>query len=135
MNTYNIKYNLIHYLFKISNIDIKNINNKVITKIYYYSHSLYEEFKSNIICLKINFIKTYFYVFNYNISSFTFEIPINDLKKLKKLNTFILFDEYINNIWNNNNGILMYEYIISNPIEKIIYFELFKKIFLRINII
>ena len=35
-------------------------------------------------------------------------------------------------IWNNNCGLLMSKFIFSSAIEKIIYYELFKKIIRRV---
>lgn len=89
----------------------------------------------NIISIKINFIQK-IYIFNLSLYQFEFSIPIDEIDNLYKLNNkniiFNEFDKFMTNIWNNNQGILMYDYMFSSSIKKIIYFDFFKKIVLRL---
>jgi hypothetical protein len=51
---------------------------------------------------------------------------------IKYIDKYDIFNHFIIMIWEDNQGILMDDYIYSNPIKKIIYFELFKKVIKRL---
>jgi hypothetical protein len=55
-------------------------------------------------------------------------------KNIKEYNSFNKFNNLCKLIWENNKGLLMDDYIFSNGIKKIIYYDLFKKIVLRLLI-
>jgi hypothetical protein len=124
---YNIKY-FIKNIIKKSYFNNFNVNINIICDLNHY-------FIKNIINIKINFIQK-FYIFNLSVYEFEFSIPIDEIDNLYKFKNkninFYEFDKFMINIWNNNQGILMYNYMFSSLIKKIIYFDLFKKIVLRL---
>jgi len=138
------KYNLKHKLFKvfdknfISNsciIDLVNNNyiNNNIRYIFEFRRDIIEEKKS--IILKIDFIDKYpFTIIDRILHSFLFEIPEDNLDILNKQKwTYNDFNNLIIQLWEENRGLIMMDYVYSaSPMKKIIYFDLFKKILLRI---
>jgi hypothetical protein len=84
-----------------------------------------------ILYVEINFYKKYLYIIDYTLIKYIFEIPIIDLDNIKNIKTFILFDNYMIQIFEKYYGLFMLEYILSKPYNKIIYYQLFKKIILR----
>lgn len=69
---------------------------------------------------------------NYRIDSFSFELEEYIIKKINTKLTFKNFDKSIKNAYEESYGLFMSDYLFSNPIKKIIYFYIFKKIILRI---
>lgn len=132
---YNIKHNLLKIFLKYKYTYI-NFNDIFINiELYYYTNNTYKNTNSmTSLCLKINFIKTYIYMINYTISSLSYEIPLDEINILKNMNNINKFNEYICDIWQNSCGIMMYDYIISNSIKKLLYYDFFKKIICRIVI-
>lgn len=144
-NKYNIKNKYIKLLFKNSNFlneynnSKKNNFNMKIDIQYNTSYDYYIRENgvsplNGIIFIKLTFIKDIFYILNYTITNFIYEIPLYMIYEIQNINTFTQFDNIITNIWENNLGFVMYDYIVSDTIKKIIYYEFFKKIILRLNI-
>lgn len=130
-NSYNIK-NKILKLFLTNQYYSKNIDNILVYINFYYEKQIYKDSTSIILFFKINFIKKYFYILNYTITSLFYEIPLIEINNLKKIKNIYLFNEYISNIWQDSCAELMYDYIISNASKKLLYYEIFKKIICRI---
>ena len=132
------KYNIKHYLlYKINKIYLsKNnnyINNNIYTKITIFNN-YYNDIK--ILDIKIYFINKYA-IFNNLINLFEFKLPIDMdyiFKNIKEYNSFNKFNNLSKLIWENSKGLLMDDYIFSNGLKKIIYYNLFKKIVLRLLI-
>jgi hypothetical protein len=139
-NKYNIKDKFVKLLYKNNNFnyDINNEKYKIKLEIQFntffdYSNTFGIIESNGIFFIKITFIKEILF-FNFPISSFYFDIPLINVYEIKKINKFTMFDNYMTSIWENNMALIMYNYIISHPIKKIIYYELFKKIILRLDI-
>ena len=138
------KYNLKHKLFKVFDktyistsykIDLVNNNyiNNNIRYIFEFRRDIIEGKKS--IILKINFIDKYpCTIIDKVIHSFLFEIPEDNLDLLnKKKWTYNEFNNLIIQLWEESQGLIMMDYVyFSSPMKKIIYFDFFKKILLRI---
>ena len=137
---YNIKYNLLrHYidtytytLFSKTNVNENtlfsktNVNENTYT--YTYIHQTYYN------DIKIIYIKIYFFMLYGKIYIFKFTIPYNIFNKLYNIKKYKDFNEEMNIIYENNHGCLMDDYIFSNVRKKIVYYELFKKLILRLFI-
>jgi hypothetical protein len=137
------KYNLKHKLFKVfdknyinNNSIINLVNNNYINNniryIFEFRRDIFE--RKKLIILKIDFIDKYpCTIIDKVIHSFLFEIPEDNLDLLNKQKwTYNEFNSLIIDIWANNHGLIMMDYVFSNPMKKIIYLDLFKKILLRI---
>lgn len=119
-----------------------------------------EDYFEKRVIVTIKFIKKYKFIFlnssiHHTITTFFFKLPIDFLINVKntkftenkltdkvsyslfpnaKRNTFKKFDELMTYVYNDNNGICMDYYMESpNIIQKIIYFELFKKVVFRLS--
>jgi hypothetical protein len=92
---------------------------------------------NKILYFQINIIKSLnFFIENliqYNLTKYIYEIPFNFFDNIKKNNNWNIkeFNNLITKIWNNYNGILMYDYICSDLITQIVYFYFFKKVIIR----
>jgi hypothetical protein len=62
---------------------------------------------------------------------YIYEIPIVELCNLKYIKTYYVFNSYMQYIWEKYYGLYMFDYILSKPSNKIIYYELFKKIIIK----
>jgi hypothetical protein len=137
------RYNIKHKLFKVfdknyitndNSIDLVNTNyiSNNIRYIFEFRRDSYE--RKKIIILKIDFIDKYqFTVIDKVLHSFLFEIPEDNLDLFnKKIWSYNEFNNLIVGIWADNQGLIMTDYVFSAPMKKIIYFDLFKKILLRI---
>ena len=126
---YNIKYNLLNIFNKLYNF--KNIYITVFLR-------KKKDFDNvSFLVIDINLMRNINFVINdiiqYIIETFIFEIPeymINSLKNIEW--TFLKFNKLIIKIWEEYFGVVMYQYIYSSYVEKIIYYHFFKKIFVRI---
>ena len=122
------KYNINNRIFKNNNFIYQSYNNIYIS-VYLLNRNI--KYENNILYAKINFNKKYLYIFDYTILEYIYEIPIIELNKLKYIKTYYSFDKYMNNIWEKYYGLYMFDYILSKPSNKIIYYELFKKIIVK----
>ena len=138
------KYNLKDKLFKVFDKNYKDNNNLIdlvnnnyinndITYTFEFRKDLLEQKK--LIILKIKFIHKYYgTIIDRVMDSFLFEIPEENLEKLVKDKwTYNEFNNLIIQLWENNKGLIMVDYVYSaSPMKKLIYFDMFKKILLRI---
>jgi hypothetical protein len=125
INDFITKYNIKNKLLYLSNI-FKSINS---IKIYIYFDKIDQNKMVNI---QIKLIQKI--IFNFEKNIFEFNLPLNLLQTFKNIKfTYNYFNEIMTNIWEDNYGLLMSKYIFSSAIDKIIYYELFKKIIKRIN--
>jgi hypothetical protein len=62
---------------------------------------------------------------------YIYEIPMVELCNLKYIKTYYVFNSYMQYIWEKDYGLYMFGYILSKPSNKIIYYELFKKIIIK----
>lgn len=137
------KYNLKDKLFKVfdknykdNNISKTFINNNYInndiTYTFEYRKDLLEQKK--LIILKISFISKYCgTIIDRVIDSYLFEIPEECLYLLdsQKL-SYNEFNNKMIKLWEDNQGMIMLDYIFAKPMKKLIYFDMFKKILFRI---
>ena len=92
---------------------------------------------SKILYFQINIIKSVNFLIEnliqYNLTKYIYEIPFYLFDDIKKNNNWKIkeFNSLINKIWNDCNGLLMYDYICSDLITQIVYFYFFKKIIIR----
>ena len=132
-NYFITKYNIKHNLFyKLNNIYISKENDYINKNIY--SHiDICNTYHNNtkIILVKIYFINK-FLIFNDIINIFEYNLPVKLLYIIKNIQYYSTFYNIMSVIWEDNNGLLMDDYICSNSIKKIIYYELFNKIVLRL---
>jgi len=126
INMLNIKNIILHLINDNNHIDIYLIDIIIYHKKNDPTNLLY-------IFLKIYEKGNKYYSFNH---CFDFELPqyvlnnkyINAFKNY----SFEEFDNYIIDIYNNNYGNIMCDYIDSNKLKKDIYFDLFKKLVIKI---
>lgn len=126
---YNIKYNLSNIFDKLYNFKDVYISIFFRRKVNFNNISFFT--------VDINLMQNINFVINniiqYIIETFIFEIPESMITSLKDVKwTFLKFNDLIIKIWEEYYGVIMYQYIYSSFVEKIIYYQLFKKIFLRI---
>lgn len=82
-------------------------------------------------------IKIHFNLYSFNINVigkidfFHYEIPVISYKNIK-YNTFDNFNNDMIDIWSDNFAIFMWDYFTCINDKKIIYYELFKKIIIRL---
>ena len=128
LQKYNINNGIFNIIYKNNNYIYQSFNN-----IYMYVYIVNNVIKheNNILYITINFNKKYLYFLDYTILKYIFEIPIIELHNLKYIKTYYVFDNYMKNIMEKYNGLYMFNYILSKPSEKIIYYELFKKIVMK----
>lgn len=120
-NEFITKYNIKNKLLNI----FKNIN---FVKIFIYFDKIDQ---NKIIIFKIKFLNKI--LFNFEKKVFEFNLPLKLLVPLKNIELkYNIFNINMIELWKNNYGLLMSNYIFSSAIDKIIYYELFKKIILRI---
>ena len=108
VNKYNIKLNIKNSLCKLNNNKILKI-----TTVYY----------------KINIFNINFDI--QNTCQIVFEIPFDSINKNFLQFRFKDFNKLMINLY-NINGTLMYDYIIADSQLKLIYYEFFKKIIVKI---
>ena len=120
------KYNLKKKLFKLLDKSIIDKNTYVYLTFTKNKYNNSDVMNIVISIEKYNiFICTNYYLFIYNV-------PLNYLEEMKVKN--ITYNNFHNTscyIYENNHGILMSDYIYSNGSQKILYFDLFKKIIHR----
>ena len=116
---YNIKEKLLNIL----------IDNKKLYCNIYLQYKVYNIY--DIVQLKIDIYKIQYDIYYLNKILFLYEFPIKDLKDIILINKFITFDKQIIFLYEKYHGLFMCDYIGCNINKKIIYYELFKKIFLR----
>jgi len=123
------KYNINNGIF---NIMFKNNNSKlndIYVSVYIVNNIIKHD--NSILYIKININKKYLYCIDYKILEYNFEIPMIELYNLNNIKTYYIFDNYMCNIWEKYYGLYMYDYVLSKPSEKIIYYQLFKKIIIK----
>ena len=125
---YNINNGIFNIIYKNNNYIYQSFND-----IYVSVHILNSDLKyeNNILYTKIIFNKRYLYIFDYTIITYIFEIPIIELNNLKYVKTYFTFNKYMYDIWEKYYGLYMFDYVLSKQIDKIIYYELFKKIIVK----
>jgi len=127
------KYNINHNLFDISNN--KNIY-KNIELSNNYSIEIDMKTTSNVENIKmltfdINILKNCF--FKKNILFFHFSFPVINIFFIKTNNwNYDIFNNYIEKLWIFSKTLEMDDYIYSKETKKKLYYEIFKKIVLRI---
>ena len=135
-NSYNYiicKYNINDTLFDIN--EKKNIY-KDIELEHNFSISIIMETKNNLNNMKvlnfnINILKNCF--FKKKILSFHFTFPLKDAFFIVTNNwNYDIFNEYIEKLWIFSKTLEMDDYIYSKEYKKKLYYEIFKKIVLRI---
>ena len=124
--TYNFKDNI-----------FKLMDNLYHDKNLYITISCYQKFILNkkILYFEIDIIKSFdFFIKNlikYNLVQYTYEIPFDLFYEIKQNNNWRIrnFNNLIRIIWNKYN--VMYDYICSDFITRVVYFYFFKKIIIR----
>ena len=122
---YNINNGIFNIIYKNNNYIYQSYNN-IYTSVYLLNSDIKHE--NNILYVKISFNTRYLYVFDYTILEYIYEIPMVELYNLKYIKTYYAFNSYMNDIWEKYYGLYMFDYVLSKPYNKVIYYELFKKI-------
>jgi hypothetical protein len=133
-NSYNYiicKYNINHNLFNINEKkDIELENNFFISIIMKSKNNLNN---MKVLNFNINIFKNCF--LKKTILSFNFTFPLKDIFLIgTNIWNYDIFNEYIENLWVFSKTLEMDDYIYSTDYKKILYYEIFKKIVLRILI-
>ena len=127
MNTAITKFNLKDYLLFTFNPEFKILKNYIFEIKYNYNIVGIKKF----IFFEINiFNNTTFFS---KREKFIFQYPENDIHFIinKKFN-YNSFNNYMLHIWELEEGVIMYDYVISKPLKKIIYYDFFNKIIKKI---
>ena len=128
LQKYNINNRVFNIIYKNNNCIYDSYNNIYISVYLLNSDIKYE---NNILYVKIDFNKKYLYIFDYTLLEYIYEIPMIELNNLKYIKTYYSFDKYMIDIWEKYYGLYMFDYILSKPSNKVIYYELFKKIIVK----
>jgi hypothetical protein len=131
-NSYNYiicKYNINHNLFNINEKkDIELENNFFISIIMKSKNNLDNR---KVLNFNINIFKNCF--FKKTILSFHFTFPLKDIFLIEtNIWNYDIFNEYIEKLWVFSKTLEMDDYIYSTVYKKNLYYEIFKKIVLRI---
>lgn len=125
---YNINNKIFNIIYKNNNYIYQSYNNIYIS-VYLINNNI--KYENNILYVKININKKYLYILDYTILEYIYEIPMIELYNLKYIKTYYTFNKYIFHIWEKYYGLYMFDYILSKPSNKIIYYEIFKKIIIK----
>ena len=131
-NSYNYiicKYNINHNLFNINEKNDIKLENNFLISITMKSKNNLDNMK--VLNFNINIFKNCF--FKKTILSFYFTFPLKHIFLIEtNIWNYDIFNEYIEKIWVYSKTLEMNDYIYSSVYKKKLYYELFKKIVLRI---
>lgn len=135
---YYVSYHLYDFIYKFNlkkklmSAYLKNYLNYVHDDNFYTNVYIYNNHINNLKILNVSF---YIYhknlIFNDTSFKIHFEIPYYLLYNVN-IKNFKDFDNFIIRSWENTYGIIMYDYFTSPYIIKHIYFDIFKKIILKL---
>jgi len=123
------KYNINHNLFDINEKKDIELENNFFISIIMKSKNNLDNMK--VLNFNINIFKNCF--LKKTILSFNFAFPLKDIFLIgTNIWNYDIFNEYIEKLWIVSKTLEMDDYIYSNKYKKKLYYEIFKKIVLRI---